>query len=280
MSEEEVVPTEQTTTPVVDGIETPVVQEETPASEPEKSPEPGSVEYTQAVEKKIGKVKSQQYKAEAERDLYKQRVADLENKSQAPATPDVPVSTFAEAEPVENSYEDFNQYIKDLSSWQFRKEQATIQANTAQQDQVSRSNKMESDFTNMVNQSKILDEHPDFYDKMRFVNLAPGIRETVLTSEKAPELALHLANNPEIMRDLNSLAPLVAAKKLGAIESKLSGKVEKKTVSNAPTPVTPVDTTSSVVTEDSPKDVADWMKKRNERELAKIKQNVEGGKLS
>jgi hypothetical protein len=106
----------------------------------------------------------------------------------------------------------------------------------------------------------------------------PGIHEAVLTSEKGPELALHLANNPEIMRELNSLPPLVAARKLGTIEATLSRKVEKKTVSNAPDPLTPVNTDTSAVTEENPKDINDWMKKRKERELAKITEQVNGGK--
>ena len=81
------------------------------------------------------------------------------------------------------------------------------------------------------------------------------------------------------MRDLNTLSPLVAARRLGGIEAKLSGKIEKKTVSNAPDPLKTVNTDTSVVTEDNPKDITDWMKKRKERELAKIKQSIEGGKL-
>lgn len=280
MSEEQIVPPEETTTPEVDGIETPEVQVETPVQEPVENPEPGTVEYTQAVEKKIGKVKSQQYRAEAERDLLKQRLDEYEKKAATPATPVDPVSTFKEPEPSEGVYDDYNQYIKDLASWQFRKEQAIHQANSVQQEAISNANKIETDFKGMVDSSKILEDHPDFYEKMRFVNLVPGIKEAVLTSEKAPELALHLANNPEIMRDLNSLSPLVAAKKLGAIEAKLLGKVEKKIVSGAPSPISPVATSTGVVAEDNPKDVNEWMKKRNQRELNKITENVQGGKLN
>jgi len=70
---------EQTTPSVVNDGETSV---ETP--EEVKPLEPGDIKYTEAVEKKIGKVKSQQYKAEAERDLYKQRLEQLETAKVEP----------------------------------------------------------------------------------------------------------------------------------------------------------------------------------------------------
>lgn len=259
----------------VDGVETP---EATPAEEV-KPPEPGTIEYTKAVEERIGKVKSETYKAVAERDVYKQRIEQLEAEKATPAKPAESVSTFTEPEPERLNYEDDDGFVKGLASWQFRKEQAAYEANIAQQNALDARNKMETDFNAKVSKVEMLKDHPDFYEKMRFVNLVPGILEAVLTSEKAPELALHLANNPEIMRDLNTLSPLVAARKLGGIEAKLSGKIEKKTVSTAPDPLKPVNTDTSVVTEDNPKDIKDWMKKRKERELAKIKQSVEGGKL-
>ena len=275
MSEEKnVEETKEKSTPLVtDGNETPEVK-----PEEVKSPEPGSIEYTKAVEERIGKVTGKVYAAEAERDLYKQRVDQLEAEKVKPAE-QVQTPAFTEIEPEESTFEDNASYVKALASWQFRKEQVTHDANTAQQTVVNNRAKMEGDFHKKVSESDILKEHPDFYDKMRFVNLIPSLHEAVLTSEKGPELTLHLANNPEIMRELNTLSPLVAARKLGTIEAKLSGKVEKKTVTDAPDPLTPVNTNTSAVTEDNPKDIKDWMKKRKDRELAKIKQNVEGGKL-
>lgn len=274
MSEEEKAEqVEETTTPVLNGDGTPEVTPETVVVEP---PEPGSIEYTKAVEEKIGKVKSQQYKAEAERDLWKQKADQLEAQGQTPAIPQTPVSTFAEPEPVDTAYDDYNQYIKDLASWQVKKEQAIFIANSAQQEAVTRQQKIESNFKGKVESSEILTDHPDFYEKIRFVNLVPHVQEAVLTSDIGPTLAFHLANNPEVMRDLNTDTPLVAARKLGAIEARLSGKVDKKTVSTTPSPITPVSTSTSAITEDNPKDINDWMKKRKERELAKLTKQLNG----
>jgi len=279
MSDEPIEEVTEEAIPSNNGVETPVLQEETPASEPVEPPQPGTPEYTEAVEKRIGKVKSQQYKAEARAEILQQELDRINSQQTASQTPVAPTVNFNEVEPAEASYDDYNKYIKDLASWQFHKEHATYTANANQQSIQEKAVKMEKDFNSMVAESKIVDDHPDFYDKMRFVNLVPGIRETVLTSEKAPELAMHLANNPELMRDLNSLDPLVAARKLGAIEAKLSGKIGKKTVTSAPQPLSPVSTEGGAIIEDSPKNIDDWMKKRREQKLAKITQNVNGGRI-
>jgi len=228
MSEENIEEVKEEAIPsAVDGGETSAV-----IPDEVKPPEPGSIEYTKAVEDRIGKVTKKAYQAEARAELFEKRVQELESQTAKPVeTPQAP--SFSEPEPQEASYEENSQYVKDLASWQFRKEQTAFTANMTQQDSLNKRNQMESEFKTRVSESKIIDDHPDFYDKMRFVNLSPSIHEIVLTSDKGPELALHLAENPDIMRDLNSISPLVAARKLGIIEAKLSGKVEKKTVTGA-----------------------------------------------
>ena len=272
----EIVKEEATPSAIDDTTEVSAVTTE---QEEVKAPEPGSIEYTKAVEERIGKVVGGRIKAEAQRDLYKDRLAQLEADNKAKPAEVKPEVAFGEAEPVEASFEDYNAYIKGLASWQFRKEQSAYEANRAHQAAVSKANKMERDFKTRANESGLATDHPDFYEKMRLVNLVPDVLEAVLTSDKGPELALHLANNPEIMRDLNTQSPLVAAKKLGMIEAKLSGKVTKKKISDAPNPLKTVETDTSVVTEDSPKDINDWMKQRNKRELAKITNKVNVGRL-
>ncbi len=277
MSEEIVEEVQEESTPSpVDGVETPEVEPETVVDE---TPKPGSIEYTKAVEERIGKVTAKTYKAEAERDLYKQRLEQIEAENAKPVTQTTTEQTYNEPEPIESSYEDYNAYIKDVASWQFRKEQANYEANQSKQRAVDSQAKMESDFNTRVRESGIQEEHPDFYDQMKVVNLVPGILEAVLTSEKGPELAIHLANNPDVMRDINTLPPLVAARKLGSLEAKLSGEVKKKTVSKTPEPLTTVNTDTNVTTDDNPKDINEWMKKRRERELAKITQKVNGGRI-
>ena len=245
-------------------------------TEEAQAPEPGSIEYTKAVEERIGKVTKSRYQAEAERDLYKKRVEELESRGTNQLEKQVTV--FNEAEPQETAYENYSDYVKALSSWQFRKEKVETDALTAHQREQNRLDELERGFYEKVRESKIELEHPDFHDKIKLVSLAHGLSDTVLASDKAPELALHLANNPEIIRELNSQSPLVAAKKLGIIEAKLSSKVKTKTTSSAPDPLNTVDTDTNVTTEQNPKDINAWMAKRKERELAKIKQNIEGGR--
>ena len=70
--------------PSDNGVETPEVQEETPITqEPVEPPKPVSIEYTKAVEEKIGKVTGRAYKAEAKAELLEQRLRDIETQKEA-----------------------------------------------------------------------------------------------------------------------------------------------------------------------------------------------------
>ncbi len=260
---------EESTPQPVDAAESAEVEQEA------QPPEPGSIEYTKAVEERIGKITAKTYKAEAERDLYRQRLEALENAKKEPVAPKV---DFTESEPQEHDFDDYTSYVKSVASWQFRKERAEYEAKSVQRDVQNRVAKLESDFKTRAEQSKILVEHPDFYERISYINVTPDLQEVLLTSEYGPQLALHLASNPELMRELNTVSPVVAAKKLGIIEAKISTNITKKKVSSAPDPLSPVNTDTAVKTEDNPKDINDWMKKRKERELAKITQKVNGGR--
>ena len=51
--------------------------------------------------------------------------------------------------------------------------------------------------------------------------VAPYITDAILTSDRGPEVAYHLAKNPALAEKLNRLSPIAAAREIGRIEAAL-----------------------------------------------------------
>lgn len=86
-------------------------------------------------------------------------------------------------------------------------------------------------------------EIPDFYEVVSAsdIPVSDAVREVLIESDKGPELAYHLAKNPDVAEHLNTLSPLAAARELGRIEATLSKPaVQPKPVTKAPAPIKPI----------------------------------------
>lgn len=93
-------------------------------------------------------------------------------------------------------------------------------------------------------QSAFREDTPD-YDAVvgkSAVQVAAHVVDTLLDSDSGPELAYHLAKNPETVKRINALSPLAAAREIGRIEATLSipAAPKVKPASKAPAPITPV----------------------------------------
>lgn len=66
----------------------------------------------------------------------------------------------------------------------------------------------------------------------------PDVARMVLESDKSALLEYHLAKHPDIIADLNSMSPTQAARRIGAIEARLS-LPKPKTTTSAPPPAKP-----------------------------------------
>lgn len=79
----------------------------------------------------------------------------------------------------------------------------------------------------------------DDYDKVIAAATDPvaaSVAEAVITSEKSELLQYHLAARPALVRELNGLAPIDVARRIGQIEARLSYP-KPRTETNAPAPV-------------------------------------------
>lgn len=67
--------------------------------------------------------------------------------------------------------------------------------------------------------------------------VAPHVGELILESEKSALLQYHLAQKPELLRELNAMSEREAARRIGRLEARLSLPTPKK-ATQAPAPVT------------------------------------------
>jgi hypothetical protein len=91
------------------------------------------------------------------------------------------------------------------------------------------------------------DKYVDFEEVAYNPNLriTPYMAETIQASDIGPELAYHLGSNPKEAERIAKLAPIFQAKELGKLEAKLAADPPAKKSSNAPAPISPVNTRTS-----------------------------------
>lgn len=98
--------------------------------------------------------------------------------------------------------------------------------------------------------------------------LSPTVQEEIRESEKGPALVYHLAKNPHIAAELNSLSPRDVAREIGRLEARLASPAPKKQTA-APAPLnTPKGGSATPVSERTgPDDMnafAKWLRKGTE----------------
>lgn len=127
----------------------------------------------------------------------------------------------------------------------------------------------------VISSERMREKYADFdtaIDATRFGYLA----SIVLESDLAPEIGYFLAKNPDKLMRMRSLPPHVAAMEIGKMEATLQG-VRKKTSTNAPPPIPPLEGSTppiKEITADSP--IEDWMANERAKRMEKIKQKYKG----
>jgi len=224
---EEVTEIQETPTPEVTGAPAdqvtdpaPVESVDTTAKEPEKT----------GVQKRIDELTFKQREAEREADYWKQQ-------AQTQQSPEQPKPN---GKPSLDQFDDYEGYVEALAGYQAEKKFADLQAQqsvaTQQAQQASRS----QDFRQRADAFST--EHPDFNQVVfenRYLPITDGMKEVIEASEKGPELAYHLGQNPQDAARIAQLSPTMAAMELGKLESMLSIPKAPKTP-GAPPPITPI----------------------------------------
>lgn len=188
------------------------------------------------VQKRIDELTRKAHEAEREAAFWREQAA----KSQAPSTD--------AAKPARDDFATDADYFEALADWkaeqkvsEFRKQQQAEALNKAEQNQTATRFEL---YQERVAAS--LEAIPDYAEVVGAsdVPAAPHVLESILDSDSGPQLAYHLAKNPELAEQLNVMTPVQAAREIGRLEARLAQpKAETtppKRTTNAPAPITPV----------------------------------------
>lgn len=153
----------------------------------------------------------------AERETaYWRQVAE---QSQAAAHPPAPA---APVEPRPEQFSDYGQYVSELAKWQAKQIAQQVVSEQLKQTAENRDAKSrETLFQQRAAElSKTIPEYASIVGASP-VPISAHVGDAILGSERGPELALHFAQNPEIVYTLNGMRPQDAYREIGRLEATL-----------------------------------------------------------
>ena len=166
-------------------------------------------------------------------------------------TQQVPESAAREqtAKPALENFPDYETYIEALTDWKTTQTVAEVihrqRVATAQERQQAEAMELARGWASK--QESARKSIPDYDEVLGGAEtvVAPYVTDAILTSDRGPEVAYHLAKNPALADKLNKLGPIVAAREIGRIEAALE-KSSPGTPRSVPPP--PAKTTRSSAT--------------------------------
>lgn len=234
-------------------VQEPEVQE--PETQEGQEPEAQEGQEPETQETQRGKKSAQQRineitkaRYEAERlAAYWKGIAEG-SRSQTQQIPE-PAARESAARPNLADFPDYETYIEALTDWKTTQKVAEVvhhqQAATVQERQQAEALELARGWAGKQESArKSISDYDEVLGGAETV-VAPYVTDAILTSDRGPEVAYHLAKNPALAEKLNRLSPIAAAREIGRIEAALE-KSSPGTPRSAPPP--PAKTTRSSAT--------------------------------
>lgn len=257
--------------PIEAEVETP--KEEVTATEPteeaEVQSEQETTEETKAteekkqnpkLEKRFSELTKQREEARKEaarereaREALESRIAELEGRAE-------PKPVEENVKPQPSQFNDAFEYAEALAEWSA--EQAILNREKQDAERKVQEERQKMAESWKQREANVKAELPD-YDAMiasaTDVKVNDVVRDALLESDVGPRILYHLAENPELVEQLNSASPISALRQIGKLEARFEAKETPKEVpkteaeqkpqvarSKAPAPITPIKTSSVV----------------------------------
>jgi hypothetical protein len=216
-------------------------------------------------------------------EFYRQRFEEFQR--QPPPAAAAPVVEQPDPEPNADDFDDPKAYTKAYTTWsrkQIAKEvaQATEQARTegktaaekayAAAREKERLKGLDDQFT--IRSQQFAERNPNYWTvignpALTFMN--GEFLEAIKSSEKGPELALHIASDPKLVAQLASKSVPQRLTQLGRIEAELSRPPPPPKVTAAPAPPTPIGGGAGGEVDPSKLSTSDWIARRTAEIRAK-----------
>jgi len=248
----------------------PATPEGAAAAETTTEVPPITTKEPSSAERRIAQLVAQRSKAERDSDYWR-GVAEG-RKEAVPAQP-TPATVVPEGPPKVDQFEVYDDYLVAKAKYEIRQEMK-VDRETEERTR-TQSTEKEAHQKFMERMEAASEADPELLEDFKDPTLpvSPAMATVIRDSDIAPVLVRHLVDNRKEAARIAKLGPLAAARELGKIEAKLSApppKVEKpKTVSQAPEPITTVDTKGKGVVELEDLEIGEFMKRRNAQQFGK-----------
>jgi hypothetical protein len=234
MSDETVEATEaviESPVDVIDATETVEATEETVTEEqPDETKNPLRDEKGKfkGVQARIDELTRARREAERSADYWKGIATHSTALDTAPETA---------AKPTAEDFDDYDAYVEALTDWKVDNKTRDVAAKATQSAEVSFRQSNWND-----RQAAVVSILPDYNEVVGSsdIELKQNVIDALMESERGPELAYHMATNPEYAAQLNKMSATGAALELGRLEASLDTPVSKP-ASKAPAPISPIE---------------------------------------
>jgi hypothetical protein len=213
-------------------------EESEPEEEVEEHPEVTKEDLEKEIAELQEKARLQQEKFEYWRDANRQaRAAHFQGREvESPPTevgaPEVPT----EKAPVEDDFEDYNEYIDALTDWKVEQKLAEYD----QRAQLRHQNEAHAEKrVSLVEKLELgREKYADFDEIVHdpIVPITEQIVDILAESEYPAEIAYYLGKNLSVATKISRMPPLAAARAIGKIEAKIAEDEEGSPGSGSPSP--------------------------------------------
>ncbi|NYT76647.1 hypothetical protein H0A71_06555 [Alcaligenaceae bacterium] len=208
------------------------------------------------VQRRIDELTRARHEAERQAAYYR-GLAERGGNPSAPA--EKPVTAPEKPDP--SQYSDYGQYMEELADWKAEQKvsKAFSEREQQQQERTQQELRTQSFATYQERAQAFAADTPDFADVISAAEDVPmtdSMQELIVSSEKGPQIAYHMAMNPDVAHRIAQMTPLMAAREFGRLEAQLSVPKTEATPpppvkpSSAPKPITPTRGTGGQFTKD------------------------------
>lgn len=220
-------------------------------------------EFSEPVEKRIGKLTKKWRTTERERDFERAKRLEAEE-----ALVKLQATIPAENKPKREDFEDEDSFIEALTDWKIESKLKTNREVSAKKESEETEKQTASEIEQTLGEitERGSDKYPDYgnlvFDKD--LVLTQEMVDVIVLSDIAEDVLYYLGKNPDVSAAISELRPLLIAKEIGKLEMKLEAekpkpntsseeveeKVEKpapvKRLTKTPEPISPVHSTGAV----------------------------------
>ena len=234
----------------------------------EDSAEQAKPKRENGFKKRIKRFQKRISEKEQEIEYWKRQALGKTDSSseQAEDTNEQSVAKEANGRPAVDSFDTYEEYIDALTDWKVdQKHKETTEKQKLDRAKQTYAEQLNTFQERVADYAAENDEFEDAIYNVDDVTMSPGLQESLLVSDFAPEVMFEIAKDRESYIALNKKNPIAIAREIGKIEarialSKESDKTEesssKKVRKAAPKPISPIGASKTQVSNKKPEDMS------------------------